>query len=64
MKIYQRHINCTTKKYQWMGNQNTTMESSALPKMKKQSREADSELAKMWKLAKNIKNNYNHISHV
>ena len=42
-----------------MGNQNTTMESSALPKKKKQSREADSELAK-----KNIKNNYNHIPNV
>ena len=30
-----------------MGNQNTTMESSALPKKKKQSRKADSELANM-----------------
>lgn len=30
-----------------MGNQNTTMEASALPKTKKQSREADSELAEM-----------------
>ena len=33
------------------------MESSALPKTKKQSREADSELAEMWKLA-NIKKQF------